>query len=163
MALRHFGFYGSKLFWRVLLRLHLRELGFSIVNDDLYSACDAEHPDGENCGPVSDPHSEYNRQRAALIVARLKELTGPPHASSPPLSIADDVGERLAARFGRCDFCPTCLEGGKLTEELSQPRFIGLHSVRYRLAGSHLDLRSDPPLWATRPETLLNRIRPPVS
>lgn len=156
------------------IRLHLRELGFTIVNDDLYSSSgsyadcrDEDSGDARQAVPLS----EYELERMARIVTKLETITAaprqsasgrstsssPPSSSPSPSALASlSAADRLAARFAWCDFCPTCLAGGSQSNELIQPRFIGLHSTRYRLAGR--DFSTDMPSWAVRPETLLNRV-----
>lgn len=147
----------------LIYRLHLKELGYAIVNDDLYSQDDdAEDSDAEcGNGAPADPYSEYNRARTLRILTRMEELHHNPGSistSTTTTTATSTAAERLAAWFAACRFCPTCLDGGQLSAEQSRPRFIALHSARYRLAGSGLDFRSAEPLWATRPETLLDKI-----
>ncbi len=138
-------------------RLHLKELGFTIVNDDLYtsdSAADCQEK-GEEEFPC--PSSEYNVTRMARIAARLKEFTETGSLSASKLPISSWLkpsasSERPMPRF---EFCANCLDGGAISPEVSRPSFIGLHSYRYRLG--ERDLRSEMPAWATRPEMLINR------
>ena len=123
-----------------------------------------ENQDNDLSDAVANPRSDYNKARTARILKKLSELADSAPAamtSATACTTADTAAEKLSARFGACNFCPTCLDGGVLSAELSQPRFIALHSARYRLAGCQLDFRSPWPLWATQPDTLLSKISPP--
>ncbi len=138
-------------------RLHLKELGFTIVNDDLYTSGSAAEGQEKGEEEFPCPSSEYNVTRMARIAARLKEFTetGSLSASKLPISSWLKAAASSEGPMPRFEFCANCLDGGNISQEVSRPSFIALHSYRYRLG--ERDLRSEMPAWATHPEVLIDR------